>query len=59
MKNKHKDYDCVQMKNDIQVQLYKQLKPVSIDDYFNKLRALAKKSDIWKQISSQKGTVVK
>lgn len=52
MKPKQKDFDCVQMKCDIQEQLYKQLQPVSIDDYFKKLRALAKKSEIWKQIST-------
>jgi hypothetical protein len=48
-----KDFDCVKMKWELQEKLYKQLKPVSIDDYFRKLKQLRQKAPLWNQLISR------
>jgi len=50
---KNKSFDCVEMKRNIQNQLHQELKPTSIDDYYQKLSEHAKKSKQWKALQAK------
>jgi len=45
-----KKFDCVEMKYQMQENIYKKLKPKSIDDYFKKLIEYSRKADISTQL---------
>lgn len=41
--------DCVAMKHRIQEQLWDELKPISVDDYFKKLRKKTAECSLWQE----------
>jgi len=53
MMYKNKTFDCVKMKHDIQRQLYEELNPTSMDDYYLKLSEYAKKSKLWQEFQAR------
>ena len=49
----NKDFDCVQMKHRIQEELYEEINPKNIDEYFDKLISSARKSELWKHLQAK------
>ena len=46
----NKKFDCVEMKHEIQKKLYKELKPISMDDYFDKLIKYSHKTKLFAKL---------
>ena len=54
MNKTKKKFDCVQMKRELQENLYRKLAPKSSDDYFKKLIKFSEQSSFWKILTKQK-----
>ncbi len=50
---KNKNFDCVEMKNKLQKQLYEELKANSSDDYLKQLKKKFKQSEYIKKLKDK------
>jgi hypothetical protein len=46
----NKQFDCVKMKNELQVNLYKEINPKNFDEYYSKLNERIRKSSLYKEM---------
>lgn len=46
----NKKFDCVKMKHEIQKKLYEEFKPISTDDYFDKLIKYSHKTKLFSKL---------